>query len=107
MYLTCEVMKLKVTDDGLHLGVRGVLLSVAVFTVLFGAGIIGAQQSTLFTHEAENVRLIAQLLGMLFSAWSVILLWHVKRDFRSLTRLLSWTGVVGVVLGYLFATGLA
>lgn len=99
-FLTVEVLKLKVTDAGVELGTKGSLVAVGALIPSVAIGWFGWQFLSASLHSPGNVQLLASSLLALLAGWSVYLVLHVRR-MQSMTRVLLWVGVVGVIMGML------
>lgn len=96
-YLTVQVMKLKVTPEGLELGKKGYAVLAGALVMMFAAGFAGGHM----LFNLVDLVVPAIIMAVALTGWSVFLLKHVKKNIPSITRLLFWTSVVGITLGFL------
>lgn len=99
-FLTVQVLKLKVTDAGVELGTKGSMVAIATLIPCIALGWFGWQFLSASLHSQGGMQLLASSLLGLLAGWSIFLVLHVRR-MQSMTRVLLWVGVVGVMTGML------
>ena len=99
-FLTVEVLKLNVTDQGVELGAKGSLVAIATLLPMLAVGWFAGQQLSNYVKTPINLPILTTSVLVLLACWSTFLIWHVRK-LKSMTRVLIWISVVGTIMGLL------
>ncbi len=99
-FLTVEVLKLKVTDQGVELGIKGVVVAICALIPMVILGWFAGQLLNNYLKSPVDIQILAASLLALLSGWLIFLVWHVRK-MKSMTRVLLWIAAVGINMGLL------